>query len=426
MAEPMSRPRDVISDPPDARGPALGRGRIVLAVLGVLLVAACLRPAITSVGPVLHRIGADLGIGQSGLGLLAALPLLAFAVVSPFAHVIARRLSTDITVLGALIMIIIGLCLRSLPVSGLLWIGTIGVGVGVAVGNVLVPAVVKRDFPDHISRMTGGYTATMNTFAAVASGISVPVATLSIADLAGWRISIGIWVVLATSAMIVWSLRMRLVGHRSDRAVPVGRGPAIDHGALEERPRLWRSALAWQVTLHMGLQSTVFYALVNWLPTIETEQGVSAGVAGSYLFLYQAVGIAAAFTVTMMMSRRDDQRWIAVLVAVPMLIALLGLMLAPGLVIIWSALGGMTSGSAIALALALMGLRTADPVDTARLSGMAQGVGYLLAAGGPLAAGTIREHAGSWTPVLLVLIGLTVAQGVFGWLAGRDRVIGGN
>lgn len=390
----------------------------MLAVVGVLLVAACLRPAITSVGPVLHRIGDDVGIGPGILGLLAALPLLAFAAVSPLAHLLARRVGTDRAVLAALIMIIIGLTLRSLAVPGLLWVGTVIIGIGIAIGNVLVPAVVKRDFPDNISRMTGAYTATMNTFAATASGIAVPIAALAIGGAAGWRGSVGIWLLPAAVAMIIWALRMRLVEHGTATA-PVGCG---DHE--RPRPQLWRSALAWQVTLQMGLQSTVFYTLVNWLPSIEAEHGVSAAAAGSHLFIYQAVGIGAAFVVTVLMGRRDDQRRIAIMVTLPMLIALTGLLLRPELLVLWAILGGMTSGSSVALALAMMGLRTRDAVDTARLSGMAQGFGYLLAAGGPIAAGSIRGLTGSWSAVIIILIMLTLLQATVGRLAGRDRVIG--
>ena len=185
-----------------------------------------------------------------------------------------------------------------------------------------------------------------------------------------------------------------------------------------------RSALAWQVTLHMGLQSTVFYTLVNWLPSMEADRGVPAGTSGAHLFVYQLVGIGAAFGVSLLMSRRRDQRLIAIMVAAPMVVALLGILLLPQLTALWMIFAGMTSGSAIALALALIGLRTRNPRDTARLSGMAQGIGYLLAACGPIAAGAIRGATGSWVPVIILLIGLTVAQGISGALAGRNRTIG--
>ena len=423
------------------------RGRVVLAVLGVLLVAACLRPALTSVGPVLRQIGADTGLGSGALGLLAALPLLAFAGMSPLSHLAARRFGTDRVVLVALGVLALGLLLRSLPVPGLLWIGTLGIGVGVAVGNVLVPAVVKRDFAAHISRMTGSYTATMNTFAALASGLSVPIAAWAIG---GWRSALGIWIIPTVLALTVWAARMRLVSSETPRSLrtvddheSVDHGSAapgsVDHGAVDLesvdlgggrktsaagrlRP-IWRTALAWQVTLHMGLQSTVFYTLVNWLPSIEADRGVPASTSGAHLFIYQLIGIGAAFGVSLLMSRRRDQRTIAVMVATPMVIALLGMLLLPQLIVVWVIFAGMTSGSAIALALALIGLRTRNSTDTARLSGMAQGIGYLLAACGPIAAGSIRDLAGSWVPVIILLLGLTVAQGISGMLAGRDRTI---
>ncbi|WP_168207320.1 MFS transporter [Microlunatus elymi] len=431
-------------------------GRAALAVIGLLLVAACLRSAITSVGPVLDQIGAATGLGSGALGLLAALPLLAFAGMSPLSHLAARRFGTDRMVLVSLGVLAVGLLLRSLPVPGLLWFGTLAIGVGIAVGNVLVPAVVKRDFPTHISRLTGSYTATMNTFAALASGLSVPIAAWAVG---GWRTAIGIWIIPAALALIVWAARMRWVpgGDSSVRGragVALSGAVDVDHGRPDHaaadsdvdheevghsgrsvagrrvadpsatvRP-MWRSALAWQVTLHMGLQSTVFYTLVNWLPSIEADRGVSAATSGAHLFIYQLVGIGAAFGVSLLMNRRHDQRGIAVLVVSPMIIALLGMLLLPQLVVVWVILAGMTSGSSITLALALIGLRTADASATARLSGMAQGLGYLLAAGGPIAAGAIRGLTGSWLPEIILLLALTVAQGTFGVLAGRNRTIG--
>jgi CP family cyanate transporter-like MFS transporter len=187
---------------------------------------------------------------------------------------------------------------------------------------------------------------------------------------------------------------------------------------------IWRSALAWQVTLHMGVQSTIFYALVNWLPSLEADNGVSAAAAGTHLFLFQLVGIGSALGLIAAMGRRADQRLVASSLTLPMLIGLLGLLIWPGAAALWIALAGVTSGGSIAMALALIGLRSRNPVDTARLSGMAQGFGYLLAASGPVVAGALRAFTGGWQPVIMMLIGLTIAQAIFGGLAGRDRYVG--
>jgi CP family cyanate transporter-like MFS transporter len=174
----------------------------------------------------------------------------------------------------------------------------------------------------------------------------------------------------------------------------------------------------------MGLQATVFYTLVTWLPSIESDQGVAPGTAGTHLFAYQAVGIFAALAVGALMARRPDQRGVAVMITVPILIALAGLIIAPGMILGWAMLAGLTSGSSIAVALALIGLRSRNAYDAARLSGMAQSMGYLLAAGGPIAAGALREATGSWQPVIIVLIMITLGQAAFGALAGRNRYVG--
>jgi len=400
--------------------------RPALAVVGVLLVAACLRPAITSVGPVLDRIGAGHGLGPGAEGLLAALPLLAFAVVSPLTHRLGGRLGIDRTVLGALALLIIATLLRSSGGSVLLWAGTLLIGIAVAINNVLVPAVVKRDFAGRIAAMTGAYTAIMNTFAATASGIAVPLAGVGLAhDLGGaaggWRTSIGIWVLPAVIALIFWAVRMRSVGDVTTAEVATRVGSIDPPGPHHS---VWRSALAWQVTLTMGLQSTVFYTMVNWLPSIEADAGVAAATAGLHLFVYQAIGIVAALIASALMSRTDDQRLIASMINIPILIAFAGMLIMPGTLLLWAALAGLTSGGSITVALALIGLRTRLATDTARLSGMAQGVGYLLAAGGPVAAGWLRGATGSWTPVIVLLIGLTLVQSVVAFLAGRDRYLG--
>jgi len=410
--------------------PVRTRGRVVLAVVGVLLVAACLRPAITSVGPVLDRVGAANGLGPGAEGLLAALPLLAFAAVSPLTHRLGARLGMDRTVLGALALLIIAILLRSSGGSVLLWIGTLLIGIAIAINNVLVPAVVKRDFASRIAAMTGAYTAIMNTFAAIASGIAVPLAAFDLGrdhgrDLGGaaggWRTSLGIWALLAAIGLIFWAVRMRRagdVGHgRITSTVVSTIDPSGPHHSI------WRSPLAWQVTLTMGLQSTVFYTMVNWLPSIEADAGVAPATAGLHLFLYQAIGILAALIASALMSRTADQRLIASMINIPILIAFAGMLIMPQLLTVWAVLAGLTSGGSITVALALIGLRTRLPADTARLSGMAQGVGYLLAAGGPVAAGWLRGTTGSWTAVIVMLIVVTLVQSAVAFLAGRNRYV---
>lgn len=381
-------------------------------VLGVILVATGMRPALTSVGPVLDRIGLDTGLSGASLGLLAAVPLLAFAAVSPLVHRVSLRWGIDATLLAALILLTAGIGLRSVAGPVWLWGGTMIIGTAIAVINVLLPAVVKRDFPGHVSRMTASYSAVMNGAAAVASGLSVPLADLLPA---GWRTALIIWAAPALIAAIAWLLRLRLTRARSDAGVVA---------ALPEPPRggtMWRSVLAWQVTLAMGLQSTIFYILATWLPSILTDRGLSPAAAGLHLLILQVAGMIASFTIGSTLSRWRDQRAIGVLLGVGMIIAALGLLLVPALALLWVIIAGMSSGTSIMLALSLIGLRTRTAGQTTRLSGMAQSIGYLLAACGPVTAGWLHTTTGDWPAVLILVVVLAAGHGTAGYLAGRNR-----
>ncbi|RYZ28955.1 MAG: MFS transporter, partial [Propionibacteriaceae bacterium] len=217
--------------------------------LSLLVVAANLRPTLTALGPVLAQVGADTGLSPSALGLLGSVPLLAFAGVSPFVQLPSRRWGPDHTVFAATIVMLAATVVRSLPGQTVsLWAGTIALGAGIAVCNVLVPALVKRDFPGEVPLMTGAYTATLSLSAALASGLALP-----IADRGGWRVGIGVWALVGVLALVAWLPRLRR--HGRDDAVP---GPLP--GAPERTgASVWRSPLAWQVTAFMGTQAIFFY-----------------------------------------------------------------------------------------------------------------------------------------------------------------------
>lgn len=387
----------------------------MIIVLGVVLVATSMRPALTSVGPVLDRIGLDTGLPATGLGLLAAVPLLAFAAISPLVHRVTVRWGIDRTLLTALLLLAAGVGLRSVAGPVWLWGGTMIIGTAIAVINVLLPAVVKRDFPGHVPRITASYSAVMNGTAAVASGVSVPLAELLPAD---WRGALVIWSGPALIAAIAWLLRMRTLRRRAARESAT---VAVPPSPVGPERTMWRSALAWQVTLTMGLQSTIFYILATWLPSIEVGHGLPPAVAGLHLLILQLAGMVTAWTLGSTLSRWRDQRAIGVSLAAGMIIAMAGILLAPAAMVLWVIIAGMCSGSSIMMALTLIGLRTRSATQTTRLSGMAQSVGYLMAAGGPIAAGWLHTRTGDWPPVLVLIIVLAAGHGIFGYLAGRDR-----
>ena len=381
-------------------GPLLG------GTVAVLVAAVCLRPALTAVGPVLGLIGADTGLSNTLLGLLSALPLLAFAAVSPLVAGPARRLGIERTVVWALAVLAVGAVLRLLPGLPALFAGTVVAGAGIAVGNVLIPVVVRRDHPARVALMTGLYSATLGTAAAVASGVSLPLAHLP----GGWRWSLGVWAVPAAVAALVWSRRPR-----TPEPTPTAAVPAATAATVTDAGPVWRSAAAWRLTAIMGLQSTTFYVMAAWLPTIATSHGASPALGGWYLFAYQIIGILAGLVVPTTLHRTGTAAT-GMLVAGPLVVGALGLLAAPAAMPLWVVLAGISSGSSLVYALTRISLAARTSAEATRLSGMAQSLGYLLAAAGPVTAGWLRDTTGSWAPALLLLAALAAAQ------AGTARV----
>lgn len=388
--------------------------RFGVAFIGLLLIAVNLRVSFVSVGPVLGNISSDLEFSSAAAGLLTGLPLIAFAVFSPLAPGFASRLGLDRALWMSLLILASGIVFRSLPVPGIIWAGTALIGLAIAFLNVLVPSLVKRDFPMRVSQVTGGYTATQAAFAAIGAAVVVPVAQTSPA---GWRLALGIWVGLALIAMAV--LLPWLRRHRSGSTAH-----ATTPGVSFRSP--WTSALGWQVTIFMGLQSIAFYVLMAWLPTIEQSQGVPATVAGVHLSVFLLISVFASLATGGILHRGSDQRLVAFTSGGLTFVTFLGLALAPDLILLWVILGAIGCGSLIVIALSLFSLRTVNYPQAASLSGMAQSVGYGLAAAGPVMFGGLRDVSGGWTLPLLVTAGLMAVLALTGLLVGRDRVISGS
>lgn len=387
------------------------RGGLLL--IGLLLVAANLRASITAVGPVIGDIRDDLGISAVTASVLISIPLVAFGVFSPVAPWIARRLGIERTLGAAVIVLAIGIVARSWPGQVTIWAGTVLLGLAIAVINVLLPALVKRDYPHRVGSITGAYSAVQSGVAAIAAGIAVPIAD---ASAHGWRLSLGIWAGLALVAFAVFLPQLR--------RGPEPLTPASASSGERKRFRSpWGTALAWQVTLFMGLQSTIFYTVITWWPAIEQASGLSAAVAGWHQFAYQMFGLLGTILCAAALSRLRDQRAIAIGVSVFMFAGILGQLTAPALGLVWISLIGIGSGASIVLALALLGLRAHHHGQSAALSGMAQSIGYLLASLGPIVISVLHDATGGWALSLGVMLGVVVVQVVFGLLGSRDRLL---
>jgi CP family cyanate transporter-like MFS transporter len=384
------------------------RLRGVLLILAIVLLAANLRPALTSVAPLIGQIRTDTGVSNGVVGLLTALPLLAFGVLSPVAPRLAGRFGMERTLLVSLLVLAAGILLRSSGAVWALFSGTAILGMAIVVGNVLLPGLVKREFPGRIGLMTSVYSTALGISAALAAGVSVPIAQLTGMD---WRGSLALWALPAFLAAVAWVPQLSHSDRRENTPDQTSRGVS----------GLWRSALAWQVTLFMGLQSLAYYVTLTWLPEILREEGMSAARAGWMLGLSQAVAIVTMFLAPVIAGRRPSQQGVvAVAVAVSGAGTLGLLLLGDAGGTLWVVLLGLGQGACFSLALTFFALRAPDSQHAAALSGMAQTVGYLLAAVGPSLFGVLRDATHAWTVPLVLLLAVTVCLLVAGLGAARN------
>ncbi|EBR3308483.1 CynX/NimT family MFS transporter [Salmonella enterica] len=379
-----------------------------LLIAGILMIATTLRVTFTGAAPLLETIRSDYGLSTAQTGLLTTLPLLAFALVSPLAAGIARRFGMERSLFAAMLLICAGIALRSLPSATLLFAGTAIIGCGIALGNVLLPGLIKRDFSQHVARLTGAYSLTMGAAAALGSALVVPLALHGF----GWRGALLMLMLFPLLAFLIW-----LPQWRTTRSANLS-----SSRALHERG-IWRSPLAWQVTLFLGINSLIYYVIIGWLPTILISHGYSEAQAGSLHGLLQLATAAPGLAIPLILHRFNDQRWIAALVSLLCALGAAGLWFVPGQAVIWTLLFGFGSGATMILGLTFIGLRASSAHQAAALSGMAQSVGYLLAACGPPVMGKLHDASGSWYLPLSGVTVLAIIMAIFGLYAGRDREI---
>jgi MFS transporter, CP family, cyanate transporter len=377
-----------------------------LLVAGIVLIAASLRPAITSVGPLTDEIREGLHLSSAGVGLITTLPLLAFGAVSPFAARIGLRLGIERTLAIALALIATGLFVRALGGVAIVYLTTTLVGAGIAAGNVLLPGLVKEEFPERSGQMTSVYVTAMVGVAGVASAVSVPLSNTGL----GWRGALGFWALPALVAFFVWLPQLR------ESHVPEAAGRHV--------PLPWRSPLAWQITIFMGLQSVIFFGLVAWLPELLRDAGVSAATSGVMVGVMQVGGLVATIVVPVLALRRPTQHGLVLVNAAVCLGGLVGLLVAPReLAPLWAVMVGLSTGAFLSLGLTFFVVRARDTAHTAALSGMAQSGGYTLAAASPAGIGALHDLSGDWTVPLWALVGVTLLTALFGLGAARDRVV---
>ncbi|SDG57159.1 CynX/NimT family MFS transporter [Microbacterium pygmaeum] len=380
--------------------------------MAVLLIALNLRPTITGVGPLLSQISATLGTTEAALGALAAVPLIAFAVISPLAHGLSARFGIPRTVLCSLLLLGVGTIVRSVPGSAAnLWVGTALLGASIAIVNVLMPAVIKRDFPDRVPVMTAVFTACLSGMGAVASGVVVPISHIQVNGVPlGWQAAL-LWTgALLPFALVAWALSMR---RQPRHEKPSERGRASG---------IWRDRLAWQVLLYMGLQSMTFYMLVTWFAPIAQSLGRSEVVAGFDVMIYQIFCFGGSLIVPLVLRGRFG-RFAAAAVPALTLVGIAGLIVLPQLFTVWAVVCGIGCGAALGMSLSLFSLRARTHQAAGALSGMAQSGGYLIAATGPILFGALVTLTGGWLASLVLVALVLAGQLLTGLFVGRDRFV---
>ncbi|MFF5974947.1 CynX/NimT family MFS transporter [Streptomyces sp. NPDC012769] len=387
----------------------------VLLLVGIVLASLNMRAALASVSPLVGELAEAYGLSSAASSLVTSVPVLFLGLGALVAPWLGRRLGAERVLFAALLLLGGGILVRVLPSAAALTYGGVLVGTAIALLNVLMPGLIKRDFPDRAASMTSVYTGAMIAGATVVAASSVPLERA----LGGWRASLGFWSLLAVVAAVAWLPQVLVARGRSGHGARAATGP----GAVPARS-VWRSALAWQVTLFMGLQSLWSYVLIAWMPTIFTDHGMSRSTAGVVFAFNNLIQVAGAFAVPLLAGRMRSQRPLIVLVTTLVAAGYAGLMIAPVQgAWLWAAVLGVGQGGAVGLALTLIVLRSGDAVTAARLSGMAQTVGYLLAAVGPLAAGALHQATGSWTLPITAVLGVCAAALAVGLLAARNRTV---
>ncbi|MNH12349.1 Inner membrane transport protein YeaN [compost metagenome] len=373
-------------------------------LLGLVLVALNLRPALSSMAPLLSQVSDSLGLTASQAGLLTTLPVLCLGLFAPLAPVLARRFGSERVILGILLVLAAGIAVRSAFGATGVFVGSLMAGASIGVIGVLLPGIVKRDFPQHAGTLTGVYTMALCLGAAMAAGATVPL-TEQLGD--SWSLGLGFWLIPALLAALIWLPQAR-------------HGHGAHHVAYRVRGLL-RDPLAWQVTLYMGLQSSLAYIVFGWLPSILIGRGLSPTQAGLVLSGSVIVQLISSLSAPWLATRGKDQRLAIVIVMLMALAGLFGCLYAPldGLWG-WAIVLGLGQGGTFALALTLIVLRSKDAHVAANLSSMAQGIGYTLASMGPFAVGLVHDLTGGWNAVGWIFAVLGVGAIGFGLKAGRN------
>jgi len=389
--------------------PTKTKFEVILMALGIIFIAASLRAPITSVGPVIAQITEQLNLSHVLVGLITAIPLISFALLSTFTPRVARKVGLERLLLYSLLVLAIGLFTRSMGNVFLLFLGAALIGSAITVGNVLMPAFIKKEFPAKVGLITGFYLVSMNLTSALAAGYSIRIGEISGL---GWKGSIGIWGVLALIAFFIWlpQARKKPVFSSQEKSI--------------KSKSLWKSRLAWHIAVFMGLQSLLFYCLAAWLPAILQHWGMSADRSGWMLSYVQMAQLPIMLIGPILAGRMKDQTPLVWITFILLMLGLAGILFGKTDYIIISVISiGISLGLAFTLAMMFFILRTKHTSEAAELSGMSQTVGYVIAACGPPVFGALFSLTGNWYIPLILLIVASVILFIVGLSSAKNRYV---
>lgn len=383
---------------------------LVINVLVVVLVSSNLRSPLTAVGPVLGQLSEALKLDNFQGSLLTSIPLFVFATCSVVVSRLSGRIKIQQFLVYALLMLCVGLFLRVFGSVYTLFIGSVFIGLGICIGNVITPGYVKQNFPNQIGLMTGIFSVAMNLTAALASGFSIRIGEWTGL---GWQGSLGAWILVAALALGVVLTELLFTKKASNTDVKV---------AIKSDFNGFKSKQAWNISIFMGLQSLVFYSLISWLPAVLKDYGMPKGETGWVLFAIQMAMLPITFIGPIIANRMKNQKALVVFLSILMLLSMV-------LFVTWKAAGvylsaillGLANGLSFSLAILFFSLRTKSSANAIKLSGMAQSIGYLIAAFGPPIFGKLHDWDSSWhTSFYFLMVAISLML-YFGVLAARPK-----
>lgn len=385
----------------------------LLGFTALFFISLILRPPVASIGPLLHEIVVDLGLTAAETSLLAAAPVFCFGIGAFASPALVRRFGVNRSMFFVLLVLLASVSLRLFFGYPGLLMGTIAVGLSIAVANVLLPTIVRVEFPNRVALVTGAYTTLLAFSASFAAWAAVPSSAL----VGGWQPALALWIIPALLAVAFWAPKT------SGASVEVPQQQGV---ASEERSAVLRSPISWAIVGFFGLQSLGFYSLLGWLPTLLIASGESPQSAGGFLGLATAIGIPAGLILSSAISKFKSLAWWAAgasLVTLSGFLLLLASFNQPEFTAAACILIGVGQASTFPMSLSIISTRASTRAQTTQLSALAQGWGYLLAALGTFLVGYLAELSGSWSISVMLLVAITLAQVGFGFYSGRPGLI---